>query len=105
MALKKSYLKKDKKHCKVTFSLCADAVKGAKEVCIAGDFNGWDTGDAGSKMKQKNDGSFEITLSLPKGKEYQFRYLIDGIRWENDWNADKYAPALNSAVDNSVVAV
>ena len=23
----------------------------------------------------------------------QFRYLLDGSRWENDWAADKYIPA------------
>ncbi|MCI6365047.1 MAG: glycoside hydrolase, partial [Spirochaetia bacterium] len=34
---------------------------------------------------------------------YQFRYLLDGYKWENDWNADKYIPAPYSNADNSVV--
>ncbi|MDX1655300.1 MAG: isoamylase early set domain-containing protein, partial [Candidatus Competibacteraceae bacterium] len=47
------------------------------------------------------DGSFTVTVNLESGKEYQFRYLLDGERWENDWEADKYVPA--GGHDNSVV--
>ena len=56
-------------------------------------------------MRKQKDGSFAVTLTLETGREYQFRYLLDGKRWENDWDADKYVPAPFSNTDNSVVIV
>ena len=35
--------------------------------------------------------------------EYQFRYCLDGNRWENDWKADKYVRSEIANDDNSVV--
>jgi hypothetical protein len=35
---------------------------------------------------------WELTLELAKGNSYQFRYLIDGNNWQNDWHADRYVP-------------
>ena len=54
-------------------------------------------------MKKAPDGSFSVKKQLETNKEYQFRYLLDGCRWENDWKADKYIPAPFSNADNSVV--
>ena len=42
------------------------------------------------------------TLDLDAGREYQFRYLINGKDWHNDWEADKYVANPFSG-DNSVV--
>ena len=53
-------------------------------------------------MKKQKDGSFAVTLNLAKDSEYQFRYLINGSEWHNDWEADKYVPNPFSG-DNSVV--
>jgi hypothetical protein len=33
-----------------------------------------------------------LVIELPAGRTYQYRYLVDGDRWENDWQADAYAP-------------
>jgi 1,4-alpha-glucan branching enzyme len=95
--LKKQYLK-TKPVCKVTFSLPA-SVQG-ENVYLVGDFNGWD--EEATPMKRLKDGSFAITLDLDKDKEYQFRYLVNGSEWHNDWEADKYVPNPFSG-DNSVV--
>jgi 1,4-alpha-glucan branching enzyme len=100
MALKKSF-SKDNKKCNVTFIVTAEAAQGAKTVNIAGDFNSWSSTE--TPLKQGKDGSFSVKLSLATGKEYQFRYLIDGYKWENDWKADKYVPAPYSNAENSVV--
>ena len=100
MALNKTF-SKDKKKCSVTFIGSAEAAKGAKKIHVAGDFNSWSSTD--TPLQQELDGSFTVTLDLEAGKEYQFRYLLDGIKWENDWNADKYIPAPFSNADNSVV--
>lgn len=104
MALQKSYLKRqNQKYCNVTFELSPEAAKGAETVHLVGDFNSWSSKE--TEMKKKKDGSFSVKLKLETNREYQFRYLIDGKRWENDWNADKYVPAPFGGSDNSVVIV
>ncbi|MBK8031152.1 MAG: isoamylase early set domain-containing protein [Anaerolineae bacterium] len=95
--LKKQYLK-TKNVCKVTFSLPA-AVQG-ETVFLVGDFNNWD--EKATPMKRQKDGSFTTVLELEKGREYQFRYLVNGTEWHNDWEADRYVPNPFSG-DNSVV--
>ena len=85
--MKKTYTKTGQS-CRVTFSLPADV--GAESVVLCGDFNQWDQGK--HPLKRRKDGSFSITISLKPGIEYRFRYLVDGERWENDWEADKYLP-------------
>ena len=103
MALSKQYLK-SKPICKVTFSLPADAVSDAKQVALLGDFNNWNSKEATTLKKQK-DGSYKATLELEPGKEYQFRYCIDGEKWMNDSDADKYVPAGVASEENSVVTL
>jgi len=105
MALKKKATKKTDKTREVTFTLPVEAARNAKEVRIVGEFNNWNTTDKKSVMTRNTDGSFAITLPLAKGREYQFRYLIDKTRWENDWEADKYVPVPDIGQENSVVVV
>ncbi len=102
MSLKKKYLK-TKPICKVSFSLPKDATKTAKEVAIVGDFNDWNT--RANFMKKLKNGSFTSTIDLSPGKHYEFRYLIDGETWANDWIADAYVPTVYGDEENSVVAV
>ena len=56
-------------------------------------------------MKKFKTGEFKTSISLEKGKEYQFRYLIDGKNYENDWEADKYVQSPLSEEENSVVVL
>ncbi len=100
MALKKTF-SKDKSICKVTFTVSKEAAQGAKSINLAGDFNSWSSTD--TPLKINKSGEFSVTLELPVDREFQFRYLLDGCRWENDWKADKYIPAPFSNADNSVV--
>ena len=102
MSLKKRYLK-SKPVCKVTFELPRKAAPAAENVGLAGDFNGWDP--QVTPLTRKKSGDFNVTLELASGREYQFRYVIDGQTWENDWQADRYAPSEIPGVENSVVAV
>lgn len=74
--------------CQVTFELPADV--NAQTACVCGEFNAWDTN--AHPMKRRKDGSFTLTLSLDAGRQYRFRYWLDGGRWENDSTADGYAP-------------
>lgn len=100
-SMKKQYLK-TRPSCKVTFRLPKDAVTDASKVTIAGEFNNWDTEAA--QLKKIRGGDFSITIELEKDREYRFRYLIDNMRWENDWHADKYLPNAFGG-DDSVVVV
>ena len=97
--LKKQFLK-TKEVVKVTFSL-PEAVQG-ETVFLVGDFNNWD--ESATAMKRQKNGSFTVTLDLEKEREYQFRYLVNGTEWHNDWKADGYIPNPYSG-DNSVVKV
>jgi 1,4-alpha-glucan branching enzyme len=100
MSLQKRFLK-SKPVCKVTFKLPKQVAGEAGAVCLVGEFNGWDT--AATPMKKLKSGDFTVTLDLETGREYQFRYLIDGDRWQNDEAADRYVPSAYPGVDNSVV--
>ena len=102
MSIKKQF-KKARPECKVTFHLPKEAVTSAKDVHLVGDFNDWDT--RATPMKKQRDGSFGVTLELEPGHEYQYRYLIDAAKWENDWNADKYVPSPLGDTENSVIAL
>lgn len=99
--LKKEYLK-SKNVVKVTFRLPKVAALDAKSVHVVGDFNGWSI--YANPMKRLKKGEFTTTIELKPDNEYQFRYLIDEVRWENDWNADKYVKSPFGS-DNSVIVV
>ncbi|GAB3038460.1 isoamylase early set domain-containing protein [Bowmanella dokdonensis] len=102
MSFKKQYLK-SKNICKVTFKLSSEEAKHANTVRLVGDFNQWNK--QAPPMKRLKNGSFTATLDLPKGQQYQFRYLLDDSAWENDWHADQYVPSPLSMDDNSVIAL
>jgi 1,4-alpha-glucan branching enzyme len=95
--LKKEYPKKNPV-CKVTFTL-PDAIQ-ATSAYLVGDFNNWSQNC--TPMKKLSDGHFSATVVLEKGRDYQFRYLVNGCQWHNDWDADKYV-ANGIGGDNSVV--
>ncbi|MBI5664257.1 MAG: PilZ domain-containing protein [Nitrospirae bacterium] len=97
----KQYLD-DEKKCKVSFLLPQEAAYDAAGITIVGDFNNWNIN--ASPMVRDTNNDFRITLELSSGREYRFRYLIDGSRWENDWSADKYVPNAFGS-DDSVVVV
>ena len=103
MALSKTFVK-SKSLYKVTFTVPAEAAVETKKVALVGEFNGWNPEEAVALKKQK-DGSFKGSLDLIPGKEYQFRYLLDNEKWENDWEADKYVSAGVDAEENSVVVL
>jgi len=58
-----------------------------KRVSAVGDFNDWNV--YAHHMRKLSNGDFAITLKLRPVREYEFQYLIDGMKWENDRNADK----------------
>ena len=98
--IKKQFLK-SKPICKATFTLPVEAAPEAKQVKIVGEFNDWNVKN-GVVMKKQKNGIFKAVVELETGKDYEFRYLIDGETWENDWEADGYTKT-PYGVENSVV--
>jgi 1,4-alpha-glucan branching enzyme len=96
----KHYLK-SRPTCKVTFRLSRDGALTAESVTVAGDFNNWDK--QATPMKRLKSGDFVVVLELERGREYCFRYCIDGEKWENDWHADRYKPNPFGGHDSVVV--
>jgi hypothetical protein len=84
----------------VTFTLPAEV--GAADVALCGDFNNWDTGPI--PLIRDTDGPWQVTVPLAPGSSYRYRYLLDGERWENAWDADRYEPNPYGS-DNSVIMV
>ncbi len=82
---------------KVTFVLPPQPHAG--HVHVVGDFNEW---QADTPMKRDKEGRWRATVELEPGREYQFRYLVDGQHWVNDDAADRYVPNAFGA-DNSVL--
>ena len=86
---------------KVTFVLPKEAVENAETVAVLGDFNNWQNGVLLAKQK---DGSFKTAVELEKGRSYEYRFLINGEKWENDWAAQAYAPTPFGNYNSVVIA-
>lgn len=101
MSLKKQFSKSAPK-AKVTFTLPTEAVNGAKKVALVGEWNNWNEEKAVPMKKFKNE--YKAVVELGTGRNWEFRYLIDADKWENDWAADNYVPN-PFGFDNSVVSL
>ncbi|MBK9254664.1 MAG: hypothetical protein IPM42_04190 [Saprospiraceae bacterium] len=101
MSITKKY-QDTKSNYKVTFALPLDIAPSAKNVQVLGDFNDWDTSKAQTLKAGKKE--FSTTVELKPGR-YEFRYLIDGLRWENDFSADNYISSPFAGINNSVLVL
>lgn len=98
MSILKKY-QPSKNNCKVTFSY--PAMEGVENVKLLGDFNNWDPSKASILKKSKTE--FTTQIELNAGATYEFRYLVNDNRWDNDFRADKYVSAPFAGVENSVI--
>lgn len=89
---------------KVTFILAADIVADASNGLLLGEFNNWDI-ENGFSLKKSKDGSMKATVALEGGRSYQYRYLLEGGRWENDHNAHGYTQVEGLDIVNCIVHV
>ena len=94
----KRFLKNGK--VKVEFVLPDTVAVEAQTAFLVGDFNDWN--EAATPMTKLKNGKFKVTVSLEPNCEYQFRYLVNGNQWHNDWDADRYVANPFSG-DNSVI--
>lgn len=89
------------KNAKITFMLPKEAVENAETVAIFGDFNQW---QEGILLTRQKDGSFKTAVELEKGRSYEYRFLINGEKWENDWAAEAYVPTPFGTYNSKVTA-
>lgn len=101
MAIKKQVLK-SKPEVKVTFKAEKSLVNGASEVSLTGDFNEWDP--KATKMKALKSGDFTVTINLPVGDEFSFKYLLDGSDYICEPSADKEVANEFGGVNSVVIA-
>jgi len=85
---------------RVTFTM--PQIEKALQMNLVGDFNNWSIVE--TPMQQGPDTTWSVALSLESGRDYQFRYLVNGTEWHNDWAADGYLPN-EFGSDNSVVSL
>jgi 1,4-alpha-glucan branching enzyme len=85
---------------KVDFVLPEAIAAEAETAFLVGDFNDWD--ETATPMTHLKNGGFKVTIELEPDQEYQFRYLVNGNQWHNDWDADEYVANPFSG-DNSVI--
>lgn len=85
---------------KIVFTLPAEV--GADDVALCGEFNDWSAQDI--RLTREADGAWRASVSLEPGRSYRYRYLLDGTRWENSWDADEYVVNPYGG-DDSVVVV
>jgi hypothetical protein len=83
----------------VRFTLPAEVQAGTVALC--GEFNNWSAHDI--RLERGDDGSWQATVALEPGRSYRYRYLLDGERWENAWQADRYVPNPHGSTDTVVV--
>ncbi len=102
MTVTKQYYK-TKSYCKVTFRLSKKMAGNARKVAIAGDFNDWKS--ELTPMKALKNGDFTASLQLAKGREYQYRYVLDDLKWITDDSADSQVYCDFACAHNAVVVV
>ena len=75
--------------CRVTFQIPAGKAA-AHQAVVLGEWNGWNP--QATPMQRDHDGSWTATETLPTGRPYRFRYLLDGAHWLNDDAPDALLP-------------
>jgi hypothetical protein len=87
--------------CRVTFQIPPGKAE-AQHAVVLGEWNGWNP--EATPMKRDHDGSWTATATLPTGRPYRFRYLLDGAHWLNDDAPDALLPN-HFGTEDSVVAL
>ena len=81
----------------VTFTVPATC--GARKAAVVGEFNDWSTT---ADPMTRGVTEFCVTIPIPTGRTYRFRYLLDDERWENDWAAHAYVPNEHGGDDSEL---
>lgn len=84
---------------KLTFALSLSDTPGP--VSVLGDFNGWDA--HAHPLRKRSNGTRSVSVVVPTGGCYAFKYLADGGTWFHEPDADRQESneygELNSVVE------
>lgn len=70
----------------VTVDFVVPAAVGGRFADLVAEFVAW----VPLSMDRRDDGSFHIAIRLATGERWRYRFLVDGDRSMNDWDADDY---------------
>ena len=84
---------------RVTFAVAQSA---APHVSVVGDFNGWDP--LAHPLRKRSNGTRSVSIEVPAGACYEFKYLADGGSWFCEPDADRHSTNEYHEV-NSVLVV
>jgi 1,4-alpha-glucan branching enzyme len=73
---------------KVSFVVPGDQVAG--KVSVVGDFNDWNP--SVHPLRKRANGTHSVSVSLPAGGRYQFRYVTGDGTWHDDDSASEFEP-------------
>jgi hypothetical protein len=76
-----------------TVTFVVPASVGCRDADLVAEFLAW----VPMPLDRLGDGSFSVTLRLSKGQRWTYRFLLDGDRFINDWDADDYLIEPNGA--------
>lgn len=88
----------------ITFSLPAEAIQGASEAILLGDFNNWNP-EYAPRLERQEDGSYTVVTELEAGRTYHYRFLLNNGNWVNDYSAQHYENVPGFYIDNCVINV
>jgi hypothetical protein len=74
-----------------------------KSISVAGPFNDWNSENKAYQTTRKNSSTFELVIpksQFQKGKEYQFKLVINNTRWIS---APNYAKNTNQTQDKNLI--
>ncbi|MCK0514215.1 isoamylase early set domain-containing protein [Anaerobiospirillum sp. NML120448] len=85
---------KDGKKVTITFYIKKEAAQGAKKIFLICEHNGWEPVVMKPLKNGTYCGSISVPTSIQPSYQYRFKYIMeDGQeRFENDWDAESYAP-------------
>jgi 1,4-alpha-glucan branching enzyme len=98
--LKRSLSRDDTTTVKVTFALPLEVAE--LPTSVVGDFNGWNP--LAHPLKPRSNGTRSVSVDVPAGSSYHFKYLAADGSWFCDPVADGYEPN-DFAEVNSVLRV
>ncbi|MHB9034055.1 MAG: isoamylase early set domain-containing protein [Anaerolineae bacterium] len=73
----------------VTFRFPSDSY--AEDVHLVGDFNNWDRSSLPFNCCRNSESYWELSLELPAGQRYAYKYLVNRATWVLDSRADDYS--------------
>ena len=83
----------------VAITFRSKAPEDTESLRLLGEFNDWRPDR--HPMKRRKDGTWSVTVRLPKDEQFHFRYLVDDERWLTDEQSDGLA--LNELGDPNAV--